>query len=375
MKLLLFCNPNNIHNYNYIKNVLLKQNFDITIYSYSLPRNEVKAEYMDFYDKNKINVVGGYSISEEGHLKYIIKSFKTIGQLGKSYECLHVQYVSPYIAPIIFFYRNRFKKIVLTYWGSDLLRSNFVFRLMTKPLLCISSWITFITSDMLHYFSQFYNLKDSQKTGLLDFGNMFFEIIDQKKKEIDSGNVHKSLGLDPSIITVTIGYCWRKPMNQLPALHAIFETPDFPKEKIQIVLPTYGITSDAKKEMIEYLDDKKIRYKLFDTFMGPDEVSALRAVSDIFINPQTTDAFSSAMIEHLYAESVVINGSWLKYSILDEKKVYYKNFGSFNDLSKVLCDAIDNIKEEKKLVKKNRNIMASFCSWATWEDKWLELYK
>lgn len=376
MRLLLFCNPSNIHNYNYIKNVLVRCNYDITIYSYSLPIHGIKQEYIDFYERNRVKIIGGHSISEQGHFKYIIKSFFSIGKITGEFDCAHVQYVSPYIAPIIYFYRKRYKKIVLTYWGSDLLRSNFVFRIMCRPLIRISSWITFITSDMQSTFNKYFHIHNNQKTELLDFGNMFFDSIDEMK--LINGNEHDTLclkyHLNPQKTIITIGYYWRKQMQQRETLETLINSGLFSKEKVQFAIPAYSITHEEKIAIEEYCSKNGYEVSVYDYFMNEEEVSGFRAITDIFINAQTTDAFSSAMTEHLYSGSLVINGSWLKYSVLDEKGVYYLTFDSFESLPYIVCEAIGNMQLVKEKSMKNRDIISSFCSWRFWKEKWLQLY-
>lgn len=377
MRLLLFCNPSNIHNYNYIKNILVKCDYEITIYSYSLPYQSIKKEYIDFYERNNVKVVGGHSISEEGHIKYILKSYVSIGQLSGVYDCVHVQYVSPYIAPIIYFFRKRYKRIILTYWGSDLLRSNLIFRMMCRPLIRISSWITFITSDMQNTFNEFFHINNQQNTELLDFGNMFFDSIDEKKALVnrkESTALYAKYQLNPHKIIITIGYCWRKQMRQMDTLEVLINSGLLPRERVQFAIPAYNIPKEEKSAFESYCSKNGYDVVVYDYFMNEDEVSGFRAITDLFINAQTTDAFSSAMTEHLYSGSLVINGSWLRYSILDEKGVYYLTFDSFDSLPSIVSKVVCDIQKEKEKASKNKEIISSFCSWNYWQDKWLQLY-
>lgn len=377
MNILIFCNPNNIHNYNYIKNVLCKENYELTVYSYSLPLHGINSDYLEFYRKNNVHIIGGHSISEVGHIRYIFKSYLSIKQLNNNFDCLHVQYVSPYIAPIICLFRKKFKKIILTYWGSDLLRSNVLFRLLCRPLVSVSSWITFITSEMQLTFEGYYHVKPNQQLGILDFGNMFFNQIDEKQHLIQGGlrnTLYEQFHLDPQKITITVGYYWRKQMRQLETVSCLVKSGVLNPERVQFAIPAYSIPEREKTELESLCSSRNFNVVVFDYFMNEEQVSGFRAISDVFINAQTTDAFSSAMTEHLYAGSVVINGSWLEYSVLDEHDIYYKQFDSFNELPSIVNECITNLSTEKQFAKNNSTKIASFCSWDCWRQKWLDLY-
>lgn len=109
--------------------------------------------------------------------------------------------------------------------------------------------------------------------------------------------------------------------------------------------------------------------------MNPDTVSKFRAITDIFIHAQTTDAISCAMIEHLFAGSIVINGEWLKYGILDENDISYEIFKNFDSLPKVLERAIDNIEELKDNQILNQSRIEKVWSWNSLRKFSLNLYK
>ena len=62
-------------------------------------------------------------------------------------------------------------------------------------------------------------------------------------------------------------------------------------------------------------------------------MAALRLLSDIFIQVQTTDALSGSTQEHLYAGSFTIVGDWLPYKILKESGVVFNSVRSISEIN------------------------------------------
>ena len=164
-------------------------------------------------------------------------------------------------------------------------------------------------------------------------------------------------------------------MRQYETVLALLEGNKNYLNKIQIVLPVWGIPDDEYEKLDNLINQSGISYKLFRDFMGPDMVVKFRVSTDIFIHTQTTDALSSAMMEHLYAGTVVINGKWLNYGMLDEKGVYYLKVDSIEDVDPLLETVIASLDEYKEKTLINHDILRDFSSWEAYREKWLSLYK
>lgn len=371
-KILIIADFGSIHLYNYAKNVL--SNIKGSIYGFNIagPIEAIRPNFKQFYDEIGIKLYGGIKL-KEGKLKYMITVYKELSKLG-SFDICHLHFASHYICPSVYLLRKKYGKIILSFWGSDLYRANAIVRSLYHPLIEKSSAVSFITEDMFEYFKKYFN-KESiiSKCTLLDFGNLFFQDIDDIGSSFNMNRFYDQLQLNCKKITITVGYCWRSQMRQYEAIKRILPVVD--KNYMQIAIPAYGIPENEKKKIQELLDPSGISYVIYDYFMGADEVPALRKLTDIFIHPQTSDALSNAMTEHIYAGSVVINGEWLNYKILDDNKVFYIKFKSIEDLPLVLSKTLKNIDNYQLKAQKNKDIVESFTSWKYWAPKWLELYK
>ena len=370
-KILIVGDFGSIHIYNYAKNVLAFCDADIHGFNIGGPVCSIDSLFMETYNQLGIKIQGGIKL-KQGKIAYMRKAYNVLSKMG-SYDYCHVHFVSHYICPIIFLLRHKYTVINLSFWGSDLYRVNYIARSLYRPLIYRSKIISFITTDMLNSFKKLYPQKKLQKTfRILDFGNPFLRTIDSFRQSAERESLYDLIHLNSNKKTLTIGYRWLRKMRQYETLTYIL--PILDKKNIQIAIPAYGIPKEEKERIDSLISSFDIEHQIYDYFMGEQEVSALRCLTDVFIHPQTTDALSNAMLEHIYAGSVVLNGEWLNYSILDENDVYYLKFKSLSELPAVLQKIISNLDTHQERARKNCDIVRSFISWEYWTPKWLELY-
>jgi glycosyltransferase involved in cell wall biosynthesis len=108
--------------------------------------------------------------------------------------------------------------------------------------------------------------------------------------------------------------------------------------------------------------------------MNDREVAFLRLSSDIMIQVQNTDSFSSSMREHLYAGNVVITGDWLPYETLDKKGCFMLKVSDVDLVGEKLVYAINNLDSLKKRCQGNPEIIWELSSWENNIDSWCNLY-
>lgn len=378
--LLLVANPSNYHVYNYIKNILVPAGIRVTVYSINGPVKDLKEEYKSYYDQQSIKLVDGIqivSVLNPRYIDYIIKSVKRIKSLGH-FDYLHEFYMLHLIAPVLYLSRKQFIRITLTFFGSDLYRVKGTKRLLLQPLLNCAHHITLITSDMYNYFvnNPPQNKRLQQKCKIIDVGNMFYGTIDKIRAADNKTSLKKQFGFDEEKLVVSIGYMGRKEMQQYETIQSILSMDVNLISRIQLAIPAYRISDSEYDRIKRLLDESPLKndYIIFTHFMGENEVSSFRIMTDIFIHAQTSDALSNAMMEHLYAGSVVVNGEWLNYSSLDDNGIDYIKFKDFRNLGGVLTNVINNFFSLSQAAIKNHDIVYSISSWDALRSKWLSNY-
>lgn len=375
MRILIVADFSSIHVYNYLINVISK--IDCECIGYHIVSTPISNLFASYYIDNNIKIIEGVDPVEyqiNGAYSFTKQTYKKIMTLGK-FDYLHVHAVRLFVCPALFLANKNFDNIILTYWGSDLYRVSNSQLLKTIPLLYKSKKIVMMTEDMKLYFKKlpWYVSCFSNKICITDFGNMFYEkIINYSKIR---KNLKEEFGLSSNKIALTIGYVGRPQMQQFEAIQSILSLISKHKDIIQIAIPAYGIDEKDFSRIDHLLKTTGIQYGIYPDFMDADRVSKFRSISDIFVHSQTTDALSSAMLEHLFAGSIVVNGAWLKYSSLDDNGIFYRQFSSFSNLPHVLEDVLENFDDEVKKCTINRENIAKISSWEYLRENWISLYK
>ena len=93
------------------------------------------------------------------------------------------------------------------------------------------------------------------------------------------------------------------------------------------------------------------------------------------INTPISDQLSASMIEHLYAENIVITGNWLPYDIFDQNNIFLSKVSSVDGVGEKLVYVIKNYNKLKKKYKYNKELIYSLCSWENSIKKWKNMYK
>lgn len=376
--ILIIANFASIHVYNFVRNTIESDKYIVTGLSMGT-LDSLPDEYRNFYRENGIKLLEENTLPSDNNRKKISKIYNQLQELGE-FDIVHIHYVKHLYTIGLFLLRKQYKKVVLTFWGSDFYRSTFITRWCIAPLLRIADKITFITPNMKDDFNKKSILHRGlgNRTKILDYGNMMFPFIDTAKKTIinNRNECYSRFGLSCNKAVITIGYVGRPQMQQKEAVDAIASSNKVQElVNAQIVIPAYGM----KEETLKYIDNKlsgsQIDYRIIPDFLGPSDVSLLRSITDIFIHPQTTDAFSSSMQECFYANAVIINGSWLNYKDAEEAGAYFLKFDQFKSLPDIVTEVIDNLDFHKEKSSVNKNIMIDLCSWDRWRKEWRKLYE
>ena len=375
--ILLIADFASVHIYNYIKNTIDSDAYKIQGLSMS-PLDSIPSKFSTFYKEFGITLIEEATQSNDTNTIKIRKIYNQLKSLGP-FDFLHIHYVKHLYTPGIYLLRKNYHKIILTFWGSDFYRSSLRSRICIMPVLRVANQITFITPNMRKQFimKSIFHRGLNKRIGVLDYGNMLFPYIDKAKENIkhDKLGSYSVFNLDSEKITVTIGYVGRPQMQQKEAIDSILKNiSNRIIEKIRIVIPAYGMEEDRVHYLQQILSSKGISHIVISKFLGPKEVALLRSLTDIFVHPQTTDAFSSSMQEFFYADAIIINGSWLQYNDVKEAGAYFLSFEKFETLPKLLTKVIDNIEIYKQKSTINKHIMQMMCSWDKWRQEWKNLY-
>lgn len=377
MNVLILGDGDSIWTIDFIKYCILPITEELTIYSGSPIE-----KYRDFYTEKKIKC---YQLHKRLD-KYLCRSRftwlrywvgkKTAKQFGKSkYDVIIVHFITlwnGYLASVL--KKSTGAKIIFTYWGSDLLRIG-PKRLKIMGLqLKNTDQVVHVSLRLQEKFKELYPWYDIEKVKTIWFGNSIIEEIGKLCGNSDKNNIKEQIrfefGIPRDSVVIAIGYNGAKEQQHLAALDVLKEISSVYLNKVCLLFQmTYGGTNDYKDQVIEHVKDLGVNYKRFDHYLEDKEIAKIRLITDIFINGQTTDAFSGSVRENLYCGNIVLNAKWLHYPELDKFDLNYIEFEDFNKLNEIICNILTGEKKINTSVNSDR--VLKFSSWeftkAAWE--------
>lgn len=253
-------------------------------------------------------------------------------------------------------------KYDITLWGSEVLRASDQNILNLEWGYKEANSIRGI-EKMLNRLSNIFNRKFDNKMYRVYFGNTNYDLIDNISYE-QAYSISTNLGIKiPRKLTITCGYNGLPQQQHDIMIEVLQKLPSHIKERINVVVPmTYGLNESYYQEIKKKLNNIDINHIILKKFLKPEELAALRITSDIVINTQTTDAFCSALQDHLYCKNVVIIADWLDYPEYDNNNVFYIKT-SKEDLYSNTLFAIEHFEELKRRTLSNKEILRSLTSW------------
>lgn len=378
MKILIWsiCSPWTI---NFVENFLVKNNYEVWILNTS--NKKESKEYIDFFESGRLHLIElPPLISEinEGKAQGdLFKNFyerflrlKTIIKSGP-FDVINMQFVRfTDLADVILLKYLMKSKLILSYWGSDLFRVNRKELTAQGKYVRHADFITFDNIDLEIEFKKIYRKKIPSKVVL--FGLPVLDIIDKTSRKMADEDIRRQWGIAKDKIVIAIGYNGIPQQQHKKVLSAISKLDKQYKEKVVLLLQmSYGGSREYRKSVINAVKKTGYEYIVIQHFLSNDEVAELRIITDIFINAQTTDAFSGSVCEYLFANTILINAKWLRYKEFEKYNFQYLEFQSFNEIPLL----ISQVMEKEIDVSKNKELVWKLRSWEYCAPRWKEIYK
>jgi hypothetical protein len=366
MKILIVGNANSIYVKCLIEKTLINFNDNVSILTVN---NSV---YADYYYSNKVKIFDDRII--KNIFRYIRVILSIFFNPSNKFDIVSFQFCNSRTYLRIPLFKLISKRVIVSYWGSDILRirgRNYV----SKKMLSYVDDITFVSSSLISKFNSVFGNKFDNKIHLIDFGCENLDYISKKFGEEDL--IREKYNIDSKKTIISIGY------NNSPAqqhLEVIKQLSKFDMQALSnihiIVRLTYG---NGDKEYVDsikqLLTNLHCTSTIVEQYLNDEKIAELTLLSDIFIHAQTTDALSASVCEHLYSKCLVFNPSWIKYKEL-ENKVFYIQYKDFDDLYNKLIDCLERKKNSRylNLLENNSKEIYNLCSWESKISGWRKLF-
>lgn len=370
-KILIIGNLSSIYIYNYVKEIIKNNNYKIYICDTDLNKSNKTGEFYCFYLKTDIEIID--SNFEEGISdNQVSTSIMKLRLLG-IFDICHVHYLGWTECIIASAIRNQISKLILSYWGSELLCSDNKLRDLQEVLLQKAQYITMNSLNLMECFKEKFSMRYLNKISKRTFGS---PIMNEIQLNMDKESIKRNFKVPADKIIVTCGYNATREQQHNLIIKSLNKCSSQIKEKIFLIFPmTYGKEDEYLLRIEENLKNTGLEYKIFSEYMSTQEVAELRVITDIFINMQITDAKASSVLESLYAKAIMINGAWLKYYELEEKKVYYENVNNIEDISETISSIVKHIHDFKEKCINNSLIIKRLNDMECKIEQWINLYE
>lgn len=370
IKVVEFCTFPNIYNDKLCDELKKEEEFRKKYEIYKIVLSEERKDY-----EEKVSHKKYVNMSPFGKMIYWSKFQTYIQQkykFDKNNDIVNVQYVDFYMLVFYRYFKNNFKKVVLTFWGSDLLRQKENKLKLLFLLFKLANNITFETEDMKDRFVALFHGRFIDKLCLLRFGLSSLDNIDKCSDE-DVLKFSNKYGLDTKKHIVVVGYNRSKQQQHLGVIKSIIGKVN--STSIQYVLPwNYGEEDGFYEQEIRELLDGKCDYLFIKERLEDIEVAALRKTTDVLIQVQTTDSLSASMLETLYAGNQVITGSWLPYANIQSMGITMTLIDNVNQCDFALEGCIKQPLSVQE-VNVNRQCIYKLSSWSVNLKFWLDIYR
>lgn len=365
----------------FVEKCLLQSDYEIWMLNTS--RQAENKKYISFYREKNIHIINAIAMGEkictaranEEYLRVLygyLKQLRILIKYGK-YDLINLHYVDMpdlfYAIALKYIFRA---KIILSYWGSDLFRASNRELFFRGVFARCADFATFDNKDLEIKFKKEYRWADKVPSETVLFGLTVLDIINKELKCKSKENLRREWKIPEDKTVIAIGYNGIPAQQHLRILREIEKLDSSFKDKIFILLQmTYGGTKEYRRHIGKAAIRTGCEYLEIQHFLTDEQVADLRIITDIFINAQTTDAFSGSVCENLYAGTILINARWLRYREFEDYDFKYLEVDDISEIGQMIKRAL----EEKISVSGNRELIWKIRSWEACMPKWKKIYQ
>ena len=279
----------------------------------------------------------------------------------------HIKFAMPFVKMMT-------KNIVITPWGSDVLRVET--EKTIKELCKVYAKAKYVTLSKDSQIGQCAMEKfkvNPEKMVKLGWGGEFFDYVQENSERVTSEVAKARFGLSGKYV-ITCGYNTQREQRHEQIIDAIFGVRDQLPDNLVLLFPfTYGRTAWSD-EYTEGLKEKcrelGLDFIAVEEHLDMLDLLKLRMSTDIFVHIQTTDAGSRCVMEYVACNKKVVHGSWIKYAYLEDyKPSCYFPVDRIENVGKCIVDAyhstVSALPKEVKTVIMERGWNYKMTLWNT----------
>ena len=226
-----------------------------------------------------------------------------IRQSKKKYDIVDIHYARPQLAYALHWIKKLSKRIVITPWGSDVMRVNEKRKIqkLTKVYSCANFVTVAAESQIGIQVTEKFKVTPD-KMVKLGWGGEFFDFIQEHSVTVTTEEAKARFGLSGRYV-ITCGYNSQMVQRHEDIIDAIYSVRDRLPANLTLLFPfTYGRPEggDAYTDRITE-KGKELGFDLVsvEEHLDMPDLLKLRMATDIFVHVQTTDAGSRCVMEYV----------------------------------------------------------------------------
>lgn len=263
-----------------------------------------------------------------------------------SIDIVHIHTILPEYLWIVH-YLSKKVKIVVSVWGSDLLRMSGVYNyLLTFNVLNKADIITVSNIQLREILLSKFGRNLSKKTKLNYFilDSRYFDIIDKNSfSAIDYIELKRHLKIAEDKQVILIGHSGDPCDQHLKILESLEGLPGSLKEKFVFVLPlSYALTEEYERKLLNFRNSSSLKIIFQKEFLSVEDLVKLRLTASVAITLPVSDADSGFLKESLYAGCKCITGAWLPYGRMKRLGLPFYEIEDFKELLDTFLFVVDS---------------------------------
>lgn len=263
-------------------------------------------------------------------------------------------------------------RMVVVFWGSDLLRAGKLAILLMHPLLRRADAVVLETRHFADHFSKLFNGRYDNRVTIADFGTRNADVLYAFVQSHTKEECKKTYRIPANKLCIFCGYNGDRAHRHKEIYHLLETLPKAHRDSICLVFHcASGLDDDYKAELEALCAKGDMDCRLLTDFLTGDDLAALRMCADVMLNLQPTDAFSASMVENMEAGAIVVKGDWLVYPELEACGAYLLSIPSIDDLPELIQDIVENPEPYREKTKQNRGVVL-MQSWDAVRGGWMK---
>lgn len=373
MKYLIISDAASVHVYNFIKNTLMGRGYEIYVLRHSV--RQIPERYERFYQENNITVFSPGKAGEGKNrldtVKRFLRKVRFMRALGEIDVC-HIHYLHQSSCLLYRLFHKHIKNLILSYWGTDILRPSKREIAVQKKCFPYADKITVTVEHSKKVFIERFGTAYNDKLCFGRFAAGSMPAIKDFSQTVTKAQCREEMHIPQGKRCIVCGYSADPSQHQDICLQEISRLPEALKQEIHVLIPVQydRISQDYIARVKQCAEDCGCSYEVLEEYVPFERNATMCLATDIYLQVRDSDAFSNAMKEQIYSGSFMIQGAWLIYEELEQIGAPLLKINSLDELHTALEQTLKDhpMKSEIELFEPIYDIFSVQAVRAVWDD-------